>query len=237
MSCSSISGSRADAEVFRPGKRSGPRSKDQRTPPVPTARGFSFLAIGSRCHRPGRCAEARTKSRQAGRSDIRFVIYGDIVQREDFWPATRKSRFESECLHQFAGVVQRLRIRPCHGRDAGSTPAVRSNIRRVDQWQIGSLIRIRSEVRSQPPEPVSSVPGVTAALGAPTSAVRVQILGGVPTRRDGRSAMPRPAKPLSPVRLRSATPFRRWVSFNSRTALCDGVNLGAAPSIHPSPAS
>ena len=94
-----------------------------------------------------------------------------------------------------------------------------------------------SLVRSQPPEPVSSVPGVTAALGAPTSAVRVQILGGVPTRRDGRSAMPRPAKPLSPVRLRSATPFRRWVSFNSRTALCDGVNLGAAPSIHPSPAS
>ncbi len=94
-----------------------------------------------------------------------------------------------------------------------------------------------SLVRSQPPEPVSSVPGVTAALGAPTSAVRVQILGGVPTRRDGRSAMPRPAKPLSPVRLRSATPFRRWISFNSRTALCDGVNLGAAPSIHPSPAS
>ena len=55
--------------------------------------------------------------------------------------------------------------------------------------------------------------------------------------RDGRSAMPRSAKPLSPGRLRSATPFRRWVSFNSRTALCDGVNLGAAPSIHPSLAS
>ena len=163
MSCSSISGSRADAEVFRPGKRSGPRSKDQRTPPVPTARGFSFLAIGSRCHRPGRCAEARTKSRQAGRSDIRFVIYGDIVQREDFWPATRKSRFESECLHQFAGVVQRLRVRPCHGRDAGSTPAVRSNTRRVDQWQIGSLIRIRSEVRSLPLRPVALRRGAATA--------------------------------------------------------------------------
>jgi hypothetical protein len=144
-------------------KDSGPRSKDQRTPPVPTARGFSFLAIGSRCHRPGRCAEARTKSRQAGRSDIRFVIYGDIVQREDFWPATRKSRFESECLHQFAGVVQRLRIRPCHGRDAGSTPAVRSNTRRVDQWQIGSLIRIRSEVRSLPLRPVALRRGAATA--------------------------------------------------------------------------
>ena len=88
-------------------------------------------------------------------------------------------------------------------------------------------------VRLPGPEPVSSVPSVTAALGAPTSAVRVQILGGVPSRwqRGECAGLQNPSPRFnSGPRLQFYGSARSVVGRRAVTAQISGQNRGIAPS-------
>ena len=91
---------RVDAEEFSPGKAPGqdPRIRTLR---ADRSGGFFHLSDLTCPWKPG------LESRNADRSDLLILkFYGDIVQRKDLWPATRKSRFESEYLHHFAAIAQ-----------------------------------------------------------------------------------------------------------------------------------
>ena len=106
MVASPIGAVRIRVEVFRPEIRIREKIERSANPSGASAREGFFIS-----GRPGRFVEARALGAggvmaAAGAATIGFEIYGDVVQREDRCFASSQCRFDSDRLHQFAGVAQ-----------------------------------------------------------------------------------------------------------------------------------
>src|SRR5580693_6362552 len=107
MGASPIGAIRIRVEVFRPENSiREKRSKDQRAPPVQSAREGFFIFWSTRQVRGSPSTRRQRLTSAAGAATINFEIYGDVVQREDRCFASSQCRFDSDRLHQFAGVAQ-----------------------------------------------------------------------------------------------------------------------------------
>jgi hypothetical protein len=85
---------------------SGKKIERSANPSGSSAREGFFIFWSTRQVRGSPSTRRQRLTSAAGAATINFEIYGDVVQREDRCFASSQCRFDSDRLHQFAGVAQ-----------------------------------------------------------------------------------------------------------------------------------